>query len=131
MHVRFLIALKVVTGRYTESLFAGYGNATVTAINEFGCRRGYYEPITFVGQDFNLDEQAKVVCAYSALIGSKYRAPSGTVSSLAWEWGIYKTDTVRNMYYKFKYVRPYSASGADPFKIRSWKCLQITKPWYA
>jgi hypothetical protein len=93
----------VVTGRYTESLFAGYGNATVTAINEFGCRRGYLEPITFVGQDLNLDEQAKVVCAYSALIGSKYRAPSGTVSSLAWEWGIYKTDTVRNMYYKFKY----------------------------
>ena len=56
-----------------------------------------------MGQDLNLDEQAKVVCAYSALIGSKYRAPSGTVSSLAWELGIYKTDTVRNMYYKFKY----------------------------
>ena len=95
--------LAVCAARVTNTTFSGYGNSTLRAINDFGCRRGYYEPVTRVGQDLNVDEQAKVALAYAALVGTCRRAPPGTVSALAWEWGLYCKDTVRMAFYRFKY----------------------------
>ena len=96
--------LAVVTAaHYAETSFSNYGNATLSNISDFGCRRGVHEPYTSIGQELNLDEQAKLACEYAALVGSKYRAPSGSVSSLVYEWDIYCTDTCQRIYYKFKY----------------------------
>jgi hypothetical protein len=88
---------------YTESAFTNFGNATVTAVNDFGSKRCIYKPYTRIGQDLNLDERAKVAIEYAALIGNRDRAPAGTVQSLAWIWGLYTTNTIREIYYKFKY----------------------------
>ena len=98
----FLCLVVVGTAAYAESAFSNYGNSTVTAVQDYGSKRGIYKPFTKVGQELNVDEQAKVAMHYAALVGSGGRAPSGTVSSLAWQWGMC-SKTVRNIFFKFKY----------------------------
>ena len=91
-----------VANVYNDS-FEGYGHETLDSIRSFGRRRSYHEPITIVGEDLNIDEKAKIAIEYGVLVGFNGRARAGTVTSLAWEWGVYSTTTIRTIYYRFKY----------------------------
>ena len=88
--------LSVIVGAF-------HGSATIDAVKAFDIRRGFHEPITEVGEDLNIDEKAKIAVEYGALIGNRTRAPPGSVASLAWSWGLFTTQTVRNVYWRFKY----------------------------